>query len=329
MKKKLSFLVVAISLLSSPVFSQDKEDQTNMLGLPGDNLDLYAVLTLFQKSETIEGFEKSLNDEQTKINNLDLNLDKKVDFIKVETKQKDKDFTFILQVDVAEKEKQDVAVILVSKDKNEKVTMQIVGDEALYGKNYVVEPKPATTPNPGYTGTQPATAPATEATVVVVESAPIVKYVYSPVYVPYYPPYYYAYYPPYYTAFAVMAVSIYHTNNYYYHAGYHGGYGNTTVIVNNTNNYNNYNKSKNTSNTVKQNNVRGNYGGGNQSSANNLNNNKASANNLNSNTKPSTNNLSNSKPSTNNRPTASNMSASPKPSSMSGGGRSAGLGRKR
>ena len=142
MKKKLSFLVVAMSLLCSPVFSQAK-DSTALLGLPGDNLDLYAVLTLFQKSKTIEDFEKSLNDEQTKINNLDLNLDKKVDFIKVETKQKDKDFTFILQVDVTEKEKQDVAVILVSKDKNGKVTMQIVGDEALYGKNYVVEPKPA------------------------------------------------------------------------------------------------------------------------------------------------------------------------------------------
>ncbi|HEX5025881.1 MAG TPA: hypothetical protein VFV68_11450 [Agriterribacter sp.] len=322
MKKKLSFLVVAISLLSSPVFSQAKEDQTDLLGLPGDNLDLYAVLTLFQNSKTVEGFEKSLNDEQTKINNLDLNLDKKVDFIKVETKQKDKDFTFILQVDVTEKEKQDVAVILVSKDKNGKVTMQIVGDEALYGKNYVVEPKPASTPNPGYTGTQPAAAPAT--TVIVVESAPIVQYVYSPVYVPYYPPYYYAYYPPYYTAFTVMAVSTYHYNSYYYHAGYHGGYGNTTVIVNNTNNYNNYNKSRNTSNTVNHNNVNGNYGGANKASTNN---------------NASTNNLSNNKASANSKASTSNLSSSNKPAttssksgggrSVSGSGRSAGGGRRR
>jgi len=82
--------VLAISLLSNPAFSQ-KENAANdstLLGLPGDNLDLYAVLDLFQKSKTIEDFEKSLNLESTGINNLDLNLDGKVDFIKVETKQK-------------------------------------------------------------------------------------------------------------------------------------------------------------------------------------------------------------------------------------------------
>jgi len=112
----ISFLAIAMILLSVPVFSQTEND-TTLLGLPGDNLDLYAVLDLFQKSKTIEDFEKSLNEEKTGINNLDLNLDNKVDFIKVQTKQKDKDFTFILQVDVTEKETQDVAVILVSKTK--------------------------------------------------------------------------------------------------------------------------------------------------------------------------------------------------------------------
>jgi len=217
MKNILFVLMVLLtSLLSKPVFSQTGSD-TTLLGLPGDNLDLYAVLDLFQKSKTIEEFEKTLNTEKTGINNLDLNLDKKVDFIKVETKQKDKDFTFILQVDVTEKEKQDVAVILVSKDKNDKVTLQIVGDPDLYGKDYVIEPKPAapaTTANPAYSGTDPVvvTVPA-PTTVVVVESAPIVQYVYSPVYVPYYPP---PAPPPYFTAFAVVAITAYHHNNYYY-----------------------------------------------------------------------------------------------------------------
>ena len=121
-----------------------------------------------------------------------------MDFIKVKTTQKDKDFTFVLQVDVTEKEVQDVAVILLSKDKKDKVTLQIVGDKDLYGKDYVIEPKPPVTPNPGYTGNDPVPDTVkTTTTVVVVESAPIVQYVYSPVYVPYYPPYYYGYYPPY------------------------------------------------------------------------------------------------------------------------------------
>src|SRR5215467_6144599 len=107
-----TFLAIAICLLSLPAFSQDKgnkSDTTNKLGLAGDGLDLYAVLDLFQKSKTIESFEKSLNDPKTKINNLDLNLDKKVDFIKVTTaKEKDSSYRFILQVDVTKTETQDV-----------------------------------------------------------------------------------------------------------------------------------------------------------------------------------------------------------------------------
>src|SRR6187399_1320075 len=143
----LPYLVAAMSLLSQPVFSQAAEDSTALLGLAGDNLDLYAVLTLFQKSKTIEAFEKSLNDEKTKINNLDLNLDKKVDFIKVTTKKDGDSYTFVLQVDVSKKETQDVAVILVSRDKNKKVSIQMVGDKDLYGKDYVIEPQ--TSPSPG------------------------------------------------------------------------------------------------------------------------------------------------------------------------------------
>jgi uncharacterized membrane protein YgcG len=263
-KGSLSFVILAMSLLSLPLFSQTEsqtEKDSTLLGLPGDNLDLYAVLDLFQKSKTIEDFEKSLNLEKTGINNLDLDLDNKVDFIKVVTKKDGDDFTFVLQVAVNEKETQDVAVILVSKDKDKKVSMQIVGDPDLYGKDYIVEPKtsatPAVTANPGYVGPEPVTVtvPATT-TVVVVESTPIVQYVYSPVYVPYVPPYYYGFYPPYFAAFTVMAVGIYHHNNYYHHGGYSHG---NTVVVHNTNNYNNYNNSRNTSNTVNHNNANGNY----------------------------------------------------------------------
>src|SRR5436190_16268522 len=125
-KNLLPYLVAAMSLLSLPAFSQENQDTTALLGLPGDNLDLYAVLELFKKSKTIEEFEKSLNDEKTKINNLDLNLDKKVDFIKVVTKKKDDSYSFILQVDVTKKETQDVAVILLDKNKDKKISLQIV-----------------------------------------------------------------------------------------------------------------------------------------------------------------------------------------------------------
>ena len=261
----LSYLVLAISLLSFPAFSQTEsqtETDTTLLGLPGDNLDLFAVLDLFQKSPTIEDFEKSLNLEETGINNLDLDLDGKVDFIKVVTEQDGDDFTFILQVDVSEKEVQDVAVILISKDESEKVTMQMVGDKDLYGKDYVIEPAPpapVVTANPAYTGPDPVASTPAATEVIVVESAPVVQYVYSPVYVPYYPPYTYAYHPPYFAAFTVVAIGVYHHNHYYHHHGYHGGYHGNTVVIHNHNTYNNYNNSRHSSNTVTQHNANGNY----------------------------------------------------------------------
>ena len=111
----LPYLLIIISLVNFTAFSQT-EDNQELLGLPGDNLDLYAVLNIFQKSKTIEDFEKSLNEKNSGINNLDLNKDDKVDFLKVTTKKDGDDFMFVLQDDISEKETQDVAVIMVTKD---------------------------------------------------------------------------------------------------------------------------------------------------------------------------------------------------------------------
>jgi hypothetical protein len=267
----LLYCFAALSLMAQPAYCQAEED-TPLLGLPGDNLDLYAVLDLFQKSKTIEDFEKSLNEKKSDVNNLDLDLDKKVDFITVVTKKEESSFTFILQVAVSKTETQDVAVILVDKDKNGKVSLQIVGDEDLYGKNYVIEPKTAgssaVTANPAYMGSDPVTKSVPATTTVVVETVPIVQYVYSPAYVPYYPPYYYGYYPPYFAAFTVMAVGIYRHHHYHHHGGYYGGHygGGNTVIINNKNIYNNYNNNKMRSATVTNNRASGRYNSVNSSS---------------------------------------------------------------
>ena len=155
MKKSNKFLIIAIALITMTAFSQT-EKEPKLSGLPGDDLDLQSVMDLFVNSKTIEDFEKSLNDEQSGINNLDLNNDKKVDFIKVETKKEGENFKFILQDPVSESKTQEVAVIHLTKDKDQKVDLKIVGDKKLYGDNYVVKPRtkktPGTTPNPAYTG---------------------------------------------------------------------------------------------------------------------------------------------------------------------------------
>lgn len=301
-KMKNRFVTIAIlltSLLTSFVFAQSKDEPVS-LGLPGDDLDLYAVMEVFQKSKTIEDFEKELNSDKSKINNLDLDKDKKVDFIKVITNKDGDAFDFILQVAVSKTENQDVAVILVSKDKSGKVAMQIVGDEDLYGKNYVVEPKgsgSAATTNPGYTGgsTETMNIPAQTAptTTVVVQSAPIVQYVYSPAYVPYYPPYYYGFYPPYFHPFVPITRAIYWSNHFYCHGGYYGGYhGSVNININHVNHYNNYNNnSRNRSTTVANNRANGSYG--NRVSTGN-NSNRAN----NASTRPSTRDNASTRPST-------------------------------
>lgn len=323
----LPYLVTAMCLLSLQGFSQSKDkskdqpkEDTAALGLAGDNLDLYAVLDLFQKSKTIEGFEKSLNDEKEKINNLDLNLDKKVDFIKVvTTKGKDSSYTFVLQDDVTKTETQDVAVIYLSKEKG-KVSLQIVGDPELYGKDYVIEPKgnSSITANPGYTGDNPVTVNVPASTVTVVQSAPIVQYVYSPAYVPYYPPYYYGYYPPWFGFATVMAVGIYRSNHWGYHGGYYGGHyhgGNNNVIINNgnRNQINHYNNNRNTSNTVRNNQGRGSYGNG---STNRPTTGTQPSNRPSAGTQPSNRPSASTRPSTgtSNRPSTGNPSASTRPS---------------
>lgn len=264
MKTKIGLLILAFIVAMTSLNAQEKtETDSELLELPGDNLDLYATLDLFQKSKTIEEFEASLNNEKTGINNLDLNVDGNVDFIKVVTQKENDDFAFVLQVDVLEKETQDVAVILVSKDNDDKVTIQMVGDEELYGKDYVIEPKleaSAVTANPAYSGADTVVIESEPATVVVVESEPIVHYVYSPVYVPYYPPYYYGYYPPYYHPYPVISINIYFGRNRHHRNHYHGGHrGGNTVVINNNNTYNNYSRTRNTSNTVNKNKNEGSY----------------------------------------------------------------------
>ncbi len=258
---KLTLIIFTFIFAVFTLNAQDNYRDTDQLGLPGDNLDLYAVLDLFQNSKTIEVFEASLNEEETGINNLDLNLDQRVDFIKVETKQYNKDFAFILQVDMARGDIQDVAVIYVTKEANDKVSLQIVGDISLYGNDYVIEPiteQPRVTPNPAYSGTEIIE----EETVIIVESSPIIYYMYSPVYVHYYSPYYYGYYPAYYNPYAVIYYPYYHNRHYRHHRHYYGGHygrGHANVIVHRNHNYDNY--KRNRSSIVKHNKNEGKYRG--------------------------------------------------------------------
>lgn len=239
MKNVLPYLMfLLINCLSLSAYAQSN-DEPVALGLPGDNLNLYAVLDVFQKSKTLEDFEKSINDEGGKINNLDLNNDNTIDYIQVVSEKNAEGFFVILQVAVSATEKQDIAVVEVTKDKKGQVLVQIIGDEELYGKDYIVEPaevaKLSATPNPGYKG---------EGTVIInnnnttnnyntdngpsISAWPVVLYMFSPLFTPWRSPWYWGYYPPYWRPWR----PVYYYNYWGYHRSYyHNPYYRRTVII--------------------------------------------------------------------------------------------------
>src|ERR1035437_4573783 len=149
--------IILVALVAAGATIKAQNNVPEKLGLPGDNLNLYAVMKLFQDSKTLEEFEKNLNDPNSNINNLDLNGDNLVDYIKVIDNVNGDVHNIVLQDAVSPRENQDVAVFTVQRFQNGQVQIQLTGDEALYGKDYIIEPiadnaNQGAIPNPGYTG---------------------------------------------------------------------------------------------------------------------------------------------------------------------------------
>ena len=221
MKKLIITSVLAVlAAIMTTVSAQNYPKE--YLGLPGDNLNLYAVMDLFRNSETLEEFERSLNDRDTRINNLDLNGDWRVDYIAVSDYRDGRVHTIVLRAVLGRKEFQDVAVITVEKLRRNKIRIQIIGDQALYGKNYVIEPLFAKNKkvkhynNNSYYGN-----------VTIINNVwwdmydwPVVVYIYSPYYSGWSCSWYWGYYPDYWDPWRP-----YYWDYYYgYHSGWHNHY---------------------------------------------------------------------------------------------------------
>jgi len=136
--KKITFATLTLGLVS--VLAQDGATGAPPHSEAASGLDLYAVAELFKTSETLEKFEESLNHSETGINNLDLDQNGVVDFIRVTEKVVDDTHLIILQMPVSESEFQDLATIAVDRESGEKYNLQIQGDTELYGENYYIVP---------------------------------------------------------------------------------------------------------------------------------------------------------------------------------------------
>lgn len=136
----LTTMLLAVMSIYTNIFAQT-EAKSVPTGLPGDNFSLHGALELFKNAASLEDFEKAINQQETNVNNLDLNNDGKIDYVRVIASQEKDAHAIVLQAVVSSKESQDIAVIGIEKAGENDAMVQIIGDEDMYGENMLVEPK--------------------------------------------------------------------------------------------------------------------------------------------------------------------------------------------
>ncbi len=220
-----SCLIVSMAFAASSLRAQNDADKDST-GLPGDNFSLQGALELFKKAASPEEFEKLLNTEDNHVNNLDLNGDGDIDYVRVISKKENDVHVFILQVPVSENENQDIAVIELEKTGEANAVVQIVGDEEIFGEQTIVEPgegdqekdsdneesqKGPYDDNTNYENTR---------AVVNVWFWPSVRYVYSPAYVIWVSPWRWHNYPTWWRPWRPLRWHVYHPYRQHYYRGF-------------------------------------------------------------------------------------------------------------
>ena len=189
--KKIVLLLFVILGITSAFAQQDTRPENT-----GDDFSLEGALELFKNSNSLEDFEKSLNQENSQVNNLDLDGDGQTDYINVEDIKENDSHVIVMSTYLNDTEKQDIALIAIEKTGDGKALLQIEGDEDLFPKNTIVEP---TTEEKGAVQTLKA-----ESNVAVVDNSgptvnvwvwPSVRYLYAPAYVVWVSPYRWRAYP--------------------------------------------------------------------------------------------------------------------------------------
>jgi hypothetical protein len=168
----LSCIVVLLSLGAGITLRAQTISAMDSTEIPGDNFSLEGALELFREAGSPEEFEKLLNAEDRRVNNLDLNGDGEIDYVRVIDKVDGMAHALILQAVISDTESQDIAVIELEKKGNDNAVIQIVGDEDIYGVETIVEPTSESAP-----------AKTSTAVGVNVWGWPAVRYVYGPSYV--------------------------------------------------------------------------------------------------------------------------------------------------
>ena len=216
--KKLLFLFVCFAATS--ISAKAQEDST---GMPGDNFSLQGALEMFKQSASIEEFEKLINTESKNVNNLDLNGDGDIDYIKVIDKASKDVHAFILQVAVSETENQDIAVIELEKTGDTTAILQIIGDEEIYGEQVIVEASDegdeVESDNDGKGSGPSFNYNYNEVSRIIVNVFywPSVRFVYRPAYVPWVSPWRWRHYPGWWRPWRPVRWHVFHPRRLVYH----------------------------------------------------------------------------------------------------------------
>lgn len=180
----LSKTISALCLCFTIAVTASAQDQeADSTGLPGDNFSLQGALDLFKKAGSPEEFEKLLNTQDNKVNNLDLNGDGQIDYVRVTGKKQDDVQIFVLQALVSSSESQDVAVISLQKTAEDHAVIQIEGDDEIYGEPTIAEPLPEAENAFNYSpASHGPSVSSPEGIIVNVWFWPCVRFVYAPAY---------------------------------------------------------------------------------------------------------------------------------------------------
>lgn len=201
--KKILFtwlLSVVVFAVVNAQYAYDRSSYDRS-GYYGDNFSLEGALDLFKHSYSLEDFERRLNREDTWINNLDLDNDGRIDYIRVEHRRYDRDFhVIVLQVPLGRYDVQDVAVIEMEQEGSRRVDLQMVGDEDIYGNEIYIEP---------YGDSERD-----------VYRWPVVQSLLDNRYDLYVSPYRYAYYPNWWSPWRVVSWNVYRPRIVVYHQHY-------------------------------------------------------------------------------------------------------------
>ena len=147
MKTKLASLLMVLFLTTTIQLSAQR--RVTVEAINNDisySLDLKAVASIFGDSRTLEDFERRLNDYDAQISNLDLNSDGEIDYLRVIETSENNLHLVVIQAILDRDVFQDVATIVVERDRNRRTYVQVIGDPYMYGYNYIIEPVYLRTP---------------------------------------------------------------------------------------------------------------------------------------------------------------------------------------